>query len=247
MGAQIIPTEAFEAKPLNFTLNEALRLARDNRPELKQTALQQDINRVEVDFARNQTKPQVDAFVTYGLTGVAGTPAQTVDQNGNVQTANVAQDFIGSYGTALGNLASNDYRTVRVGVNINLPFGNRSAKANLGRALATDHQLELQRQRQQLAIEIEVRNAMQAADMAQQRIGTSRTAREYAEQQLAGEEKKFSAGLSTTFLVLTRQTELAQARLTELRALTDYNKAVADLQKAIAATLESNDIRLKTQ
>ncbi len=246
MAAQITPTEAFEAQPLNLSLNEALRLARENRPELRQAVLQQEINRVEVEFQRNQLKPQVDAFVTYGLTGVAGTPAQTLDQNGNPQPARVADDFIGGYGAALGNLASNDFGAVRVGVNITLPFGNRAAKANLGRALAADHQLDLQRQRQQLAIEIEVRNAMQAADMARQRITTARAAREYAEQQLTGEEKKFGAGLSTTFLALTRQTELAQARGAELRALTDYNKAVSDLQKAIAATLETSEIQLKT-
>ncbi len=245
MSAQILPTETFDAKPLNLTLNDALRIAKDNRPELRQADLQREINQVEIEFQRNQTKPQVDAFVSYGLTGVAGTPAQTFDQNGNPQPVRVAQDFIGGYGTALGNLAGNDFRTVRVGVNISLSFGNRTAKANLGRALAADHQLDLQRQRQQLAIDIEVRNAMQAAEMARQRITTARTAREYAEQQLAGEEKKFSAGLSTTFLVLTRQTELAQARVTELRSLTDYNKAVADLQKAIATTLENNEIQLK--
>lgn len=245
MSAQIMPIETFEAKPFTLTLEDALRLAKDNRPELRQADLQREINQVEIEFQRNQSKPQVDAFVSYGSTGVAGTAAQFPDQNGNLQPARVAPEFIGGYGTALGNLASNDFRTVRVGVNISLPFGNRTAKANLGRALAADHQLDLQRQRQQLAIDIEVRNAMQAAEMARQRITTARTAREYAEQQLAGEEKKFSAGLSTTFLVLTRQTELAQSRVTELRSLTDYNKAVADLQKAIATTLETNEIQLK--
>jgi len=79
------------------------------------------------------------------------------------------------------------------------------------------------------------------------RIDAARSAREYAEKQLEGEEKRFQAGLSTTFLVLTRQTELAQARGSELRALTDYNKLVSDLQRDLSTTLSSNNIEIKSE
>src|SRR5262249_17195208 len=54
--------------------------------------------------------------------------------------------------------------------------------------------------------------ATHAVEAAQLRYGAARSAREYAEQQLTGEQEKFSAGLSTTFLVLTRQNDLSQAR-----------------------------------
>lgn len=68
-----------------------------------------------------------------------------------------------------------------------------------------------------------MRNAYQATQAANLRVGAARAARQYAEEQLRGEELRFSAGLSTTFLILQRQNELSQARGVEVRALTDVN------------------------
>ena len=55
------------------------------------------------------------------------------------------------------------------------------------------------------------------------------------------------AGQSTVFLVLERQTALTTARGNELRAQTELNKAIADLQRATGNALEQNrvEIRLK--
>jgi HAE1 family hydrophobic/amphiphilic exporter-1 len=71
---------------------------------------------------------------------------------------------------------------------------------------------------------------------------TSRQARESAEQQLAGERKLYEVGRSTTFLLLQRLNELTIARTNELQAQTDYNKALADLQRATSATLRINNV-----
>lgn len=140
-----------------------------------------------------------------------------------------------------------DFPTWRVGVNFSLPLRNRTAEANLGRALESGRQLDLQTRKQLQTIEVEVRNAYHAAETAELRVEAARAARRYAEQQLEGEQKKFSAGLSTTFLILTRQNDLSQARGVEVRALTDYNKAVADLQRAVSTTLSSNSIEITSE
>jgi outer membrane protein len=95
-------------------------------------------------------------------------------------------------------------------------------------------------------IEVEVRNGVQAVETAKLRIEAATAARVYAEQQLDGESKRFAAGLSTTFLILTRQNELATARGVELRAKGDYNKSVAELQRVISTTLSSNNIDVKS-
>ncbi|HYE75825.1 MAG TPA: TolC family protein, partial [Blastocatellia bacterium] len=74
--AQITPVENFEAQPISMPLNDAMRLATENRPELKQFALQKEINEIDVDFLRNQTKPQIDFVANYNMLGVAGNPRQ---------------------------------------------------------------------------------------------------------------------------------------------------------------------------
>lgn len=291
--SEVVPVESFEVQTNTLPLQDAMRLAMDNRPELKQLALQKEINQVNIDFFRNQTKPQIDFVAQYGTNGAGGTPSVTSftgpncssplpvgnpsqlfcigttfqpvrDQNGNIinyvvattqtpynpalavtQITPVSSTFIGGYGTALKNMFKNDFRTWSVGVNIQLPLRNRTAKANLGKALEETRQNDLQTRRLRQGIEVEVRNSVQTVETAKMRIEAARAAREYAQQQLDGEEKKFQAGLSTTFFVLTRQTQLSQAQGEELRAQADFNKAIADLQRVIATTLSSNSIEVK--
>ncbi|HQR36435.1 MAG TPA: TolC family protein [Blastocatellia bacterium] len=254
-GTQIIPVESFDIKPISIPLGDALKLAVDNRPELRQFALQKDINQINVDFFRNQAKPQIDFVASYNMIGVAGqrnaenplalTVPACVDGQPPPATGCLPANLLGSYPKAVGNLFKNDFRNWSVGVNIQIPWRNTVAKANLGRAIETTKQIDLQTRRMSQSIEVEVRNAVQSLETAKMRIEASRAARIYAEQQLEGEEKKFAAGLSVTFFVLQRQTDLSVARGSELRALADYNKAVAELQRVVSTTLTSNSVEIK--
>src|SRR5215468_12458059 len=164
--ANIVPVESFELKPLMLPLPDALKLALANRPEVRQFALQKEMNEIDVKFFRNQTKPQIDLTTTYGLTGVAGLASSFPDQNGVLQPANVPSAFIGGYGAALRNLFDNSFPTWRVGVNISLPLRNRTAQANLGGALETGRQLDAQLRKQLQTIETDVRVAYHAVEAA---------------------------------------------------------------------------------
>jgi outer membrane protein len=276
--AQIIPVESFEAAPIALPLEDAVKLAMDNRPELKQFNLQKQINDTDVHFLRNQTKPQINlnfGYTTFGVGGNAisgpncspilssGQPVCAsviagTDAGGNIipiirtttfnpNQASVADNFVGGYFTGLRNLFSNDFRQWTVGVSITVPWRNRTAKANLGRALESGRQIDLQARRTMQNIEVEVRNAVQTVETAKMRIEASRAQTEYARQQLEGEQKRFQAGLSTTFFVLQRQNDLSVARGSELRALADYNIAVAELQRVISTTLSSNSVEIKSE
>ena len=262
----------------SLPVEDALRLARTNRPEMQQFKLRGEINKVDEDFYRNQTKPQIDLVATYGTIGFAGTtrketnffqasndllysglnnivtrvntlgpnlpplPLFPVSTNGN----GVPDFLTGGYGQSLANLFKNEFRTWRFGVNINLPLRNRAAQANLGHALAEGRQITVQRQRLEQTIEVEVRNALQAVETAKRRVEAARNSRANAELQYASEQRKFDAGQSTNFLVLDRQNALSSARGRELRALTDYTKAVAELQRALSTTLTSNSVEVQS-
>src|SRR5712671_2499743 len=151
-------------------------------------------------------------------------------------------NLIGGYGQDLRNLLGFSTRNITVGVAISLPLHNRTAKANLAGAQIQREQLAASYRSQDQAVEMDVRNAAQSVDTAQKRVVASRQARESAEQQLAGEQKLYEVGRSTTFLLLQRQNELTTARTNELQAQTDYNKALADLQRATSATLRVNNV-----
>jgi outer membrane protein TolC len=160
----------------------------------------------------------------------------------NVATSGAPASLIGGYGQDIRNLLGFSTRNITVGVAISFPLHNKTAQANLAGARIQREQLEASYRSQDQAIEMDVRNAAQAVDTTQKRMVASRQARESAEQQLSGEQKLYEVGRSTTFLLLQRQNELTSARTSELQAQTDYNKALADLQRATSATLRVNNV-----
>jgi HAE1 family hydrophobic/amphiphilic exporter-1 len=169
----------------------------------------------------------------------ANLPIATVP---TVATSGAAANLIGGYGQDLQNLLGFKTRNITVGVAISFPLHNKTAQANLAGAQIQREQLAASYRSQDQAVEMDVRNAAQSVDTAQKRVVASRQARESAEQQLLGEQKLYEVGRSTTFLLLQRQNELTIARTSELQAQTDYNKALADLQRATAATLRINNV-----
>lgn len=265
----IIPTEAPELRRESFGLQDAVAAALANRPELAQNNLQQAINKIDVKFFDDQTKPQVDLIASYTSTGLAGTRATTGNPFGS--TTNLLLDrvnvlsglagippvvvppssplpgfLLGGYGQSLQNLFSNDFRTFRFGVSFSFPLKNRIAEGQLGRAVAEGRKIIAQRKTLEQAVEVEVRNALQAVDTARQRVETARASREAAQKQSESEERRFQAGLSTTYFVLERQNALSEAQGRELKAMTDYSKAVTELQRVMGTTLTSANVEVQS-
>ena len=286
LWSSIIETEEpFDIKPYSIQVSEAVKLAHENRPEIRQQSLNKEINSINVDFFRNQAKPQIDLIASYSTNGLGGTPLVNVGPNcsnpftdpatgqrvctsivptiqGNsfvpVVTTRpfdpafsapsiIADQFVGGYGTALGNLFKNQFRTWSVGVQITLPLRNRTARANLGKQLEEGKRIDLQTRQLMQNIEEQVRNAVQSVETAKMRIEAAEAQETYARQQLDGENKRFAAGLQTTFFVLQRQNELSGAQLSKLQALADYNKAIANLQSVMSTTLSNQGIELKQE
>ncbi|MEQ1765072.1 MAG: TolC family protein [Pyrinomonadaceae bacterium] len=160
----------------------------------------------------------------------------------NVTVPGTADYLSGGFSRSLRNLFRSDAPNYSVGVTISFPFRNRTAKANLAGAEITKNQLDTRTRIQEQSVVVEVRNAVQAVETSRQRVLTARRARENAQIQLDGERRLFDSGRSTSFLLFQRENALTNARNSEIRAETDYNKAIADLQKATSTTFELNNI-----
>jgi len=251
----IMPVEAVEVTVPNTTLGEAMQTAMDNRPELEINATQKAINAVDQRLFRDQKKPQIDLVASYSSSGIGGSQNPNFSPNFPTpcsadpaspacaqQQANLAL----LTGNPLSGIFANRYPVVRVGINFNLPlFGDKTAEANLGRSLVEAARLETQREQIEQAIQIEVRNALQAIRTREAQLRSAAIARENSERQYASEQRKLDEGQSDVYKVLERQTALTVARSNELRARTELNKAVADLQRATGSTLKANNIEAK--
>ena len=216
-------------------LATAISDALKNRQEIAEFETRTALNKIDQDYFRNQTKPQIDLVGTYTMQGLAG----SVTPNG---VGRVPENLIGGYTTSLGNLLAQDYPSYRIGVAISLPWGNRTAKANLGRSLVEAERIGNQRAAAEQTIETEVRNALQALRSAEARLASALAARQAAEQLAQSEERQFRAGTSTFYLVQQRQTELLTARSRELQAQTDLNRAISEFQRATGTTLTANNV-----
>jgi outer membrane protein len=255
------------------SLADALRDATENRFELKRLRLENEINQVDIAYFRNQVKPQIDFNSRFSLQGLslgnASTDSIFVRQfTGNDEILRQSLNTLlppsaqipnplfevpgsprylsGGFNRSLANLFRSDAPNYSLGVTISFPFRNRTAKANLEAARITGERIAALTRRQEQDVIVEVRNAVQAVETARQRVLTARRAREAAERQLEGERQLFEAGRSTTFLLFQRENTLNNARNAEIRAETDYNKAIAELQRATATSFRENNITVDT-
>jgi outer membrane protein TolC len=263
----LIPTDSVDLTPPVINLNEAMDTAIANRPELQQSTVAREINAIDQRYFREQTKPQVDLVGSYGIVGLSGDVNSGI--TGNPLTSSTAQlrdrinqlsllsglpllpeppptaiqdSFLGGFGQSFLNLAANRYSNFRLGVQLSLPVRNRTAEAQLGRSLVEGRRIDTQREQLEQLIQVDVRNALQSVRTTQSRLRAAAAARSASEQQYTSEQRKFDIGQSTLFLVLERQTALTTARGQELRAQTDLNKAIAELQRATGNALQANNV-----
>ena len=95
-----------------------------------------------------------------------------------------------------------------------------------------------------MAVEQYVRNSLQLVTSAAARFEAANNAQRYAEEQYRSEQRQFQAGTTTVFLVLQRQTDLIAARTRQVRAEADLSEARANLDRAMARTIEARNIQV---
>ena len=251
----LTPTDPVDLTPPDTTLKEALDLAIANRPELELNQVQRDINAIDRKFYGDLKRPQIDLVASYTSAGIGG------DQNPNFRTpfplaceqdptspacqqqrANLAL----LTGNAYSGVFNNRYPTYRVGITVNLPlFGDKTAGAQYGKSLVEGEKIETQRAQLEQNIQVDVRNSIQAVRTAEAKLRAAAIARENSAKQYDSEQRKLDAGQSDTYKVLERQTALTSARSAELRAQTELNKAIADLQRATGNSLKANNVEAR--
>ncbi len=121
------------------------------------------------------------------------------------------------------------------GIAIESPAQRRKAKGQIAVVDARQRQLlnELQFVRDRVAVEI--RDAVSALTLAQERLRLARSEVSVALRLAEAEEERFELGDSTLFVVNQRETAAAAAELETIDALTECHAAVALYRASIAA------------
>jgi outer membrane protein TolC len=206
-----------------------------NRPDLAQAALQVKSDEISARAARNDVKPELNAFA-------------------NVQTrGSYLEPFVnlGSPGTGVvtvpASITQGGLRQATIyqgGLQLSLPLRNRIAQADAARDEIQLRQAEGRSMQLENQIRQQIEQAAIAVENAHQAYAAAVESRNYQEQLLQAEKDKFSVGESTNYLVVQDQAYLAQARSTEVAARSDWMKARIALDRSLGDLLEKNNIAI---
>jgi HAE1 family hydrophobic/amphiphilic exporter-1 len=94
---------------------------------------------------------------------------------------------------------------------------------------------------------VQIDNAVKVAESDYQSVEATKQARIYAQAALDAEQKTYAVGKATTFEVLQYQNSLTSARSQEIRALANYNEALANLVAQEGATFERYNISIEAK
>jgi len=205
---------------------DVLTLALRERLELKTLRSGLAIDAVSVRQFRNETLPDASLRVGYAVRGTGGTELLRGDGLPGPVVGRLDRGF----GSVLGDLARTRFPSWSVEVGVSYPVGYARAEADLARSIVLQQQHEAALAAAERAITTEVKAVVREVAINRQRLESTATAVRLSERRLDAEQRKFAAGLSTSFFVFQAQRDLAQARAAELSSVLDHHLSTADLE-----------------
>jgi HAE1 family hydrophobic/amphiphilic exporter-1 len=223
------PTDLAPFAVQEVDVTAAVQNALRDRTDLAAVKKRLEITDYNVRYFKNQSLPFLDARFDYNSTGLGGT--QLVRDPDSPQfPPPIIGEINRSYGDVIADIFGFNFPTWRISLNVSYPIGTSNADASLARTRIEKTQAETSLRQLELNIATEVRDAGRQLVANSKRVEATRAARVLAERRLEAEEKKFAAGMSTSFEVFQAQRDLALARSNELRAVLDYTQSQVDFE-----------------
>jgi len=205
---------------LRIDQDELLRLAQANRMELLDAELQIAQQTATIGAARNDLLPLVNLDYTFNVNGLGDTLPDAFDM-----------------------IAEWDFIDNRVGLQVEIPIGNRAARSRLRSALARRTQLLSTKQQRLLQVRQEVLAATDQIDANRRRVAAATRRVSLSQRLLDAEIRQFDLGLRTSTEVLDAQTNLSSAQSSLVNAITEYQIAQVDLAFATGMTVGASRVQ----
>jgi outer membrane protein TolC len=222
--------QTIDSPPISIAsvdLDAAIAGAMRDRTDLQRGKFDIENTQTNVKYAASQRLPDVRLNASYLASGLGGTEViRSGGFPGTVVGSGAAIDF----GNVLNQLFERNYPTWAVGFSVSYPLGKSAEEANYARAQLEKTQAQERLKATQSRVVQQLREAAWKIEGNAKRIDTTRAARELAEQRLDAEQKRYEVGLSTNFLVIQAQRDLAQAKTNELSAVLAYDLALVDFE-----------------
>jgi outer membrane protein TolC len=245
-----VPLDTTDLPPVSVAaldVDSAVTRALTERTDLRQLRDTISTANAAEKLAGNQNLPDVRANASYQASGLGGTE---VLRTGGFPGTILGPGAVTPFGSVLDQLFRSNYPTWSFGVSVSYPIGGGVAEANHARARLEVSQAEQRVKSAEARAIQQVRDAAWKVEMNAKRLDTTQAARDLAEQRLSAEQKRYEVGMSTSFLVIQAQRDLAQAKQNELSAILSYDLSLVDfetLQQAGPATAGPSAAPASTQ
>jgi outer membrane protein TolC len=215
----------------NPDVDAAVANALSTRYDLARAAHDLENAKTNVEYLDNQRLPDVRLETSYGGSGLGG--IQLLRTGAFPGSVTGTRDR--SFGDALGQSFTPDYPAWSLGVTVSYPLGHSYEDASAARAQVERKQVAARIASLRLEVAESVRQAARRLRSAAERVDAARAGATLAEQRFNDENRRYGAGLSTTFLVTQAQRDLLQAQVTVLQNTLDYQSAIVDLEAVQSA------------
>jgi outer membrane protein TolC len=216
-------------------LDRAVETALAQRYDL--ALARQDLGNVDTNlkYLTNQKLPDVRVEASYRGGGIGGTELLRSGGFPGTVTGSLSTGF----GNVIGQSFKNDFPTWSAGVTVSYPIGRSYEEASYARTEIERRQMEQRIASLQLQVAEAVRQAARQVQSTSERVDAARAAEKLAGERLQVEQKRFDAGLSTTFLVTQAQRDLLQAQVNLLQAALDHQSSRVNFEAVQYAPAEA--------
>jgi outer membrane protein len=246
----IEPADKPTVEAAEVNLEESLRTAYTERPELIAARLNVDGRAVERKIAENALLPRLDLVASIGTIGLGGNavipPTPLPGATPSAFTSSFANPQArGGYGRSLELLTDGRFYQYLVGAQISIPIANAAAKADYAQAKVNSEGARLSLERLEEDVTREITESFNNLEAFLKAIEARRIARELAEENVRNQQARYDVGLATTKDLIDFQDRLTQAERAEVDTLTGYNIELARFRFAQGTLLSDRSIVLE--
>ena len=223
-----------------FNQGEALETAYELRPEMAQAKLNIENRETLRDYYSNQRLPRLAVEGTVELQGLGG------DENPNREGFGGEPEPINpmfdSPSDAFSQIWGADFTTWQILGVFSFPLFNRTARGEYVKSKAELDRSVIELKQTEDTVALDVRSAIREIENSLRAIEAARVSIDLAEQVVNNEQERLDVGIGTTREVLEAQRDLIDAGTREITAITNYNIALAELERAMGTVLAENGI-----
>lgn len=248
--ATIFPSDRPEIKKIPVDFNEFLEEGLNNRPDMERAKLDLENYKIRVKYAKNQALPELNVVAFYYTTGQGGdlyeyAPGKSPLQDDFDRETDTVLSQQKSIWGSMDDVFSNLYKNYSISLNLSIPIGFASEKAQLAQARINLKRSLLTLQNTENTVYSEVKEVIKQLEANAKLVEADRITLELQEQRLKAEEKRLSVGLSTNFEVLAYQRQLATSQTQALGSTIEYTMTLARINQILARTFDVYDIKFK--